>query len=247
MFYFCDINSDLTTCPSGNFCCSGGGCAVNGNTVCSSSGGVCSSCSSGYNCNGDNCVKSSCFASTETVELKNGQIKALSDVELGDSILTASLDGKNTQFSEVVAMPHGAGLNDVKATFVHIQTSSGRGIKMTLDHLVLAKTASESTFHLVQAGTLVVGQYIATIDTEKIITSIDLMVQKGISTVVTSTGGLIVVNGIIASPFAVNHDLADSFYNIHRVVYYFSPKVLASTWIRDAVNMFAETIVNILS
>lgn len=208
---------------------------------------MCSSCPSGTSCNGSNCKNNNCFASTETVELESGKIKALSDVELGDRILTASLDGKNTQFSEVIALPHGSGSNDVTTTFAHIHTSAGRDIKMTLDHLILAKAASEPAFHLVQAGTLKVGQLLATIHGDEVVTSSSTVVQKGISTVVTSAGGLIVVNGIMASPFAINHGIVDSFYNIHRMVYYFTPKVLASSWVQDAVSMFGNTVVDILS
>ena len=38
----------------------------------------------------------------------------------------------------------------------------------------------------------------------------------------------IVVNGIIASPFGANHMLANMYYNVHRLLYQLSPKLLES-------------------
>ena len=34
------------------------------------------------------------------------------------------------------------------------------------------------------------------------------------------------VNGIVASPFAMNHMLANMFYNVHRALYAVSPGIL---------------------
>ena len=34
------------------------------------------------------------------------------------------------------------------------------------------------------------------------------------------------VNGIVASPFAMNHMLANMFYNVHRALYAVSPVIL---------------------
>jgi hypothetical protein len=41
----------------------------------------------------------------------------------------------------------------------------------------------------------------------------------------------LVVNGIIASPFGVNHMMGNLYYNIHRLVYAFAPVLLSYTWL----------------
>jgi hypothetical protein len=39
------------------------------------------------------------------------------------------------------------------------------------------------------------------------------------------------VNGIIASPFGVNHMMANLYYNIHRFIYILNSQILKSKWI----------------
>jgi hypothetical protein len=43
-----------------------------------------------------------------------------------------------------------------------------------------------------------------------------------------------VVNGIIASPFGVNHMMGNLYYNIHRLVYASTPKILSYPWLNRA-------------
>ena len=40
------------------------------------------------------------------------------------------------------------------------------------------------------------------------------------------------VNGIVASPFAVNHMLANMFYSVHRLLYAVSPGILGMASVR---------------
>jgi hypothetical protein len=44
----------------------------------------------------------------------------------------------------------------------------------------------------------------------------------------------LVVNGIIASPFGVNHMMANLYYNIHRLVYASAPVLLSYSWLNKA-------------
>ena len=49
----------------------------------------------------------------------------------------------------------------------------------------------------------------------------------GVYTIVTDKADdLVVVNGIVASPFAVNHAVANAVYNVHRVLYGVAPKLV---------------------
>ena len=51
---------------------------------------------------------------------------------------------------------------------------------------------------------------------------------EGVYTIVTDkSDDLVVVNGIVASPFAVNHAVANAVYNVHRVFYSVAPKLVA--------------------
>lgn len=99
--------------------------------------------------------KAGCFAASETVQMEDGSIKALSEVQLGDRILTAALDGSIMGSSLVIAVPH-AGDESV-ATFVHLTTAE-TDVKMTPSHLVLAGScAATSPLALVQARSVQVG------------------------------------------------------------------------------------------
>lgn len=54
----------------------------------------------------------------------------------------------------------------------------------------------------------------------------------GIYTIVTKEE-FVVVNGVIASPFGVNHMMANFYYNIHRFVYSISPILLESSLLQS--------------
>ena len=62
---------------------------------------------------------------------------------------------------------------------------------------------------------------------------IELISGLGVYTIVTKEEYL-VVNGIIASPFGVNHMLANMYYNVHRFLYSCSPILLASSLLHSA-------------
>ena len=97
----------------------------------------------------------------ETVTLESGEAKALSEVVLGDRILTANMDGSLKGFSEVIAIPHADA--QAKTTFARITTQGGKDIKMTPSHLVLAGDCN-ANLSLVQAGSVEAGQCMQTVD-----------------------------------------------------------------------------------
>ena len=49
---------------------------------------------------------SSCFAGSESVTIESGEQKTISEVEVGDRILSADSDGK-TAFATILSVPHG--------------------------------------------------------------------------------------------------------------------------------------------
>ena len=162
-----------------------------------------------------------CFAGTETVEMLSGQMKSIADIKVGDVILAANKLGV-TSYSEVVAVPHGA--NSATANFIQFTTKSGHSVKMTADHIVLVSDCdSSSGTDLVTAKSVKSGTCLLTTTGKQEVTAVETMILSGLYTVVTKEE-FVVVNGVLASPFAVNHAVTHAFYNLHRAVYHFFPQ-----------------------
>jgi len=127
---------------------------------------------------------------------------------------------------------------------------SGRELKLTTDHLVLTGDCdhmNSMSVVLKQAGSVLPGQCVVRQDgvPDKIISVSDVP-GEGVYTIVTlSHDKLLVVNGILASPFAYNHIVANAFYSIHRAVYAFAPSWLLglNMWVSKALNVFGDMVV----
>ena len=136
------------------------------------------------------------------MELQSGEVKAISAVRVGDRVRAASMLGE-TLFSEVVAVPHGA--NSVEATFTRLVTATGRDIKLSESHLLLAGPCG-SRLALQQARDVAVGMCLQTVAGQERVTAAGLVQSTGLySFVVKAPNSLVAVNGVIASPFALNH------------------------------------------
>jgi hypothetical protein len=158
-----------------------------------------------------------CFSGAETLTLESGASKTMDSVVVGDRVLTADGNGK-LSFSEVIFLPHAA--NSDPATFVELTTGSGKSLKATKMHLL--QTCSGS---LAFASSFAVGSCIRTVDGDESIVLASLTTSKGLYTAVTMNEFL-VVNGVVASPFAVAHGITHAFYNIHRALYVVAPNLL---------------------
>ena len=181
-----------------------------------------------------------CFASSETVQLQDGSVKALRDVQIGDRVLTAAMDGSVKGYSPVIAVPH-AGDVSTTASFVQLVTAE-KDIKMTADHLVLAGSCDAGTpLSLVQAGSVTAGQCLQTTSGKAPVTAMRRNVPgQGLASVVTKAGGLVVVNGIAASPFAINHAIPEAWYSIHRLVYSVFPAALGFKLFQQTSERFGD-------
>jgi Hint module len=123
------------------------------------------------------------------------------------------------KYSEVISVPHGK--NSVAATFIHFVTENGREVKMTPSHILHAgicdsdSSSDSKRLPLKSAKDVSVGECVMTVSgSEKVVESYTVS-GYGIYTVV-SMEEFIVVNGIIASPFAISHTFANIYYNLHR-------------------------------
>jgi hypothetical protein len=159
-------------------------------------------------------------------------------LKVGDKVLTANSVGElsfadvvilqvdSTQIITVdktpvncqVFLPHAR--NNGVANFVELATKSGKSIKATQMHLL--RTCSGK---LDYAKNLKLGDCLRTVDGDDQIASVSNTKSKGLYTAVT-TNEFLVVNGVIASPFAVAHVPAHAFYNIHRALYAVAPGLL---------------------
>jgi len=160
-----------------------------------------------------------CFSGDDTVTLESGLSTRLAELNVGDRILTANKAGV-LRYSDVVFLPHET--NNKPATFVEMTTSNGNKLRATKSHLIV--TCSGVTAY---AGSLTTGQCIRTATGDDLIETLATVRSTGIYTAVTKNDFL-VVGGIVASPFAWNHDMVSAYYNLHRLAYDFLPSFLHS-------------------
>jgi hypothetical protein len=163
------------------------------------------------------------------VESKGDRL--ITDIRVGDRVLAADAVGR-TFYSDVVFVPHGP--NKDSAFFVHITTAHGRDIKMSKSHILPSGACNTaSSLPLVYAKNVNVGDCVMTVSGEETVSAVEVVPGQGLYTIVTKEK-FVVVNGIIASPFAVNHMMANLYYNIHRIVYEAAPALCDSSLIRAA-------------
>ena len=185
---------------------------------------------------------SSCFAGSEVVELISGEMRAMSEIKIGDTIAVATMDGQRAGFSPVVTIPHAK--NKQEAEFVVLRTTTGRDIKMTADHLLMGGSCAKKMV-LVQAGSLKMNDCILAVSGSEELVSVSRIVSRGIYTVVTQYDGLLIVNGIVSSPFATNHLAANSFYNIVRLVSNVLPSMMKTLFASKVIELFGDMITSV--
>lgn len=196
-----------------------------------------SSCSRGGG--GDD--SAACFSADSTVQLESGEMKQMSDVIVGDRILVSAADG-SFHYSAVVFLPHKS--NAVTSSFVTL-SSAAHSVRMTPAHLVLAsKTCEASSIALSFASDVTVGSCLSTVDGLEVVTSVSRSTGNGIYSVVTAhKDGLVVVDGVVSSSFAVNHMIPNMFYHFHRAV----SALMGSADVMRSVTAFASAVASAVS
>ena len=178
---------------------------------------------------------SSCFAATETVTLESGASKAISDVAVGDRILTVNARTGAQVYSDVAYLPHGQ--NAEKAVFTAIATASGRDLKMTANHVLPAGACAAAALPYVSASAVSVGDCVQTVSGREQVVSVSTVEGEGIYTAIAMEE-LLVVNGIIATPYGgINPALANVYYNLHRLAYKVLGAGATKTWVQAATEM----------
>lgn len=172
--------------------------------------------------------------------LESGATVTMADVSVGDRVLIASMDGSAKAYSEVIVKPHGD--NAIVAAFTELVTVSGKTLKVTPDHLVLGGSCSSAG--LVSAGSLQSGDCVQTVSGSERVVSVRVSEEAGIHTVVTKESGLLVVNGVVASPFASNHMVGDAFYQLHRAAHSLFSSVSGSLVLKS-LEAFGDLMVSV--
>ena len=187
---------------------------------------------------------SSCFSGDSMISLHNGDLVAIRDVRVGDSVLGASRSGDIVP-STVIAVPHGT--NDISAVFVQIITASGKDLMLTSSHLILSGSCEidATDYKLVEASKVAVGSCVInafSAQERDIVVSSNAFMGKGVYTVVTESE-YIIVNDFIVSSFAFSHYVGTSWYGMHRFIYQNFPFLFMQVY--DIITVVSEKIAKI--
>lgn len=146
-----------------------------------------------------------CFAGSELILLENGQYKKISDISIGDMILTADKN-YNLSFSPIIFLPHEK--NNIEAQFIKITSDKNNTIKLTPEHNIIANNK------VIYASKVNIGDILQTVNGPEIVKDISIVTDFGIYTAITENE-FIIVNNIIASPTAyVSHEEGMEFYRL---------------------------------
>jgi hypothetical protein len=185
-----------------------------------------------------------CFPGYETVALADGTVKSLKDVQIGDKILAARKRQSETAeevfdyvYSDVIAVPHKQDEQSFKvAEFVALVVASISGnsediLRLTPPHLIWA-SCSDEAYKLIKAADVFDGCFIRRVqldgslpsrtrltdDSVHVIQALRVK-SPGLYSVVVADADFVSINGVVVSPFAVNHAVPNAYYNIFRALY----------------------------
>ena len=178
---------------------------------------------------------SSCFSGDSTVQVQLSEAEAvearpIDQIRVGDRVLSADASGA-LKYADVVVVPHSA--NQQAATFVQLETVSGKSLQLTADHFVAAGECegmvAGAEVQVVTAAEVKAGMCVRTVSGVEAVVSAELVYGSGLYTVITMEE-YIVVDGVIVSPYAAPHKLAHYAYNAYRMLYLMAPAVMKSAW-----------------
>lgn len=188
-----------------------------------------------------------CFTGNSLVEIENGGLIPMSDLRIGDRVLSMRSDGV-LEYNEVINFmdrdDFGYGL------FYTLSTKSGKEITLTAKHLLYVINQNFSfdvnRIEAVFADSVSEGQYLLLGEKDSIITTvitkITVATRRGIYAPLTKHG-TIVVDGIVASCYAYidNINIAHTVYAPMRVYHdisqYFAMFTSPSVETRNSTNL----------
>lgn len=200
-------------------------------------------------CTFDNLKESSssvCFSGDSSVVTSSGAVKRVSDIQVGDAVQALTSDG-DTVFADVVFVVHEQ--NIVRSKFVNLKIANGNVLRVTPEHLLPSGAcfpgASVESMNMIRAELIHVGDCVMTPQGPEQVVSVAVTEGQGVYSFVTSeTSGLVIVDGIAASSFGFSHSVVNSYYHLHRAIYYAGgASILGSQLVRSANALFGEAAV----
>ena len=167
----------------------------------------------------------------------------ISEAQIGDRVLSYSVNKKEFVYSDIVWIPHAK--NSDAAKFNKISTEKGEELILTPDHLITSGDCCDATnsVSLIRAKQMTVGTCVLTIHGMDKVVEVTTVDGNGLYSVITNEE-YVVVNDIVASPFAVNHFAVNQFYNIHRTLYKLFPM---SFWTNSPAMKFVNFVAQEIS
>jgi hypothetical protein len=181
-----------------------------------------------------------CFAGSEMVTLESGLSMPIANIVVGDRVLAANSKGV-LSFSDVIAVPHAK--NSDRVMFNEISLVNGASVRMTGEHLlpVAASCGADAVFSITAAKKVVINSCVMTVNGQSVVVGNDKVAGAGIYTIVTNEE-YVVVNGIVASPFATSHVVGNTFYNVYRAMYNYVPGLFKSSLFHTFYSTFAHLV-----
>lgn len=173
--------------------------------------------------------QSGCFTGDSTAQLANGETRLLSELRIGDQVLSMDNDGQ-LKYSEVFMFLDRD--ETQKREFIRIETEDGTSITATPSHLIYTWQNNENTVtgnnvadfrfaELIQTGDFVLTNVNGTLEPRRV-KQITIELHRGVYAPLTYDG-TIVVNSIAASCYALveKHSLAHIGFipmrSLHRI------------------------------
>ena len=122
----------------------------------------------------------------------------------------------------VLAVPHT--INSLPAEFIEIETADEKTLRLTPDHLVLSWVCGTQVA-LRRASSVSIGDCIQTVDGQSVVNGLSRKHGAGVYSIVTDQE-LLVVSGVVASPYAVSHAIGSAVYLPHKWLYSIFPSML---------------------
>ncbi|XP_050417572.1 neurogenic locus notch homolog protein 2 [Patella vulgata] len=194
---------------------------LNNGTCVPEAGGVSCMCLDGFR--GDNCNET-CFPAQTELLTRNGGVKYIEDIEIGDEVQVINPDG-SVGYSEVWCHSH----YDLHSTNRYLEITTQTHV-LPISHWHYLPVASNSTYIYKMAQDVQVGDFLLTVDGDRqlleMVQHVKLIERTGAFSPMTKSGH-IVVNGIQASCYsAIYPTTAHVGLTPFRVAYDVTPRAI---------------------
>ncbi|KAK0404813.1 hypothetical protein QR680_017644 [Steinernema hermaphroditum] len=171
-----------------------------------------------------------CFSGDSLIETSSGVV-AMKDLRKGDSVL--SIDRSMVTFSPVVMFLHR--VEDVSTVFLSLTVSDGATIKLTPEHLIYRSPCHSSSFELMAAKNVAVGDCLFSKTSQLVkVVSVGKVEEVGYYAPLTATGDLF-VDGFLCSCYS-NSNLKfvlDGLFSMMRTIDSWSERLIFRRFFED--------------